>query len=97
MHAKNKKLHNMRRKIYQKLLEWKNSPRHKPLVLLGARQVGKTYILKEFGKKEFDNFVYVNCHNNPFATSLFSDFNINRILYQYVPSEELFEAFKATE
>ena len=78
----------MKRKIYQKLLEWKNNPRHKPLVLLGARQVGKTYILKEFGKNEFDNFVYVNCHNNPFAASLFSDFNINRILYQLEQDNE---------
>ena len=78
----------MKRKIYQKLLEWKNNPRHKPLVLLGARQVGKTYILKVFGKNEFDNFVYVNCHNNPFAASLFSDFNINRILYQLEQDNE---------
>ena len=78
----------MKRKIYQKLLEWKNNPRHKPLVLLGARQVGKTYILKEFGKKEFNNFVYVNCHNNPFASSLFSDFNIKRILYQLEQDNE---------
>ncbi|MGM9675061.1 MAG: ATP-binding protein [Bacteroidaceae bacterium] len=72
----------MKRTIYHKLVEWKCNPRHKPLVLLGARQVGKTYILKEFGKREFDGFVYVNCHNSPFASSLFSDFNIDRILYQ---------------
>lgn len=72
----------MKRKIYQKLVEWKNNPRHKPLILLGARQVGKTYILKVFGEKEFDHFLYVNCHNNPFVTSLFSDFNTERILYQ---------------
>ena len=57
----------MKRKIYQKLVEWRDNPRHKPLVLLGARQVGKTYILKQFGNREFDSFVYVNCHNNPFA------------------------------
>ena len=72
----------MKRKIYQKLVEWRDNPRHKPLVLLGARQVGKTYILKQFGNREFDSFVYVNCHNNPFASSLFSDFNISRIIYQ---------------
>ncbi|MGN0238017.1 MAG: ATP-binding protein [Lepagella sp.] len=78
----------MKRKIYKNLMEWKENPRHKPLVLLGARQVGKTYILIEFGEKEFDNFVYVNCHNNPFASSLFSDFNIARIIYQLEQNSE---------
>ncbi|MGM9868563.1 MAG: ATP-binding protein [Sodaliphilus sp.] len=72
----------MKRNIYHKLVEWKNNPHHKPLVLLGARQVGKTYILKHFGNKEFGNFMYVNCHNNPFVLSLFSDFDIKRIIYQ---------------
>ena len=71
----------MKRLIYNQLIEWKNSPYRKPLVLLGARQVGKTYILNQMGKQEFDNMVYVNCHNNPFANSLFRDFNIDRILY----------------
>ena len=71
----------MKRLIYNQLIEWKNNPYRKPLVLLGARQVGKTYILNQMGKQEFDNMVYVNCHNNPFANSLFRDFNIDRILY----------------
>ena len=71
----------MKRLIYNQLIEWKNSPYRKPLVLLGARQVGKTYILNQMGNQEFDNMVYVNCHNNPFANSLFRDFNIDRILY----------------
>ena len=43
----------MYRKIYEKLLEWKNSDDKKPLMLLGARQVGKTYIIEEFCKNEF--------------------------------------------
>lgn len=72
----------MKRKIYINLLEWKNNKEHKPLILLGARQVGKTYILKEFGKNEFDDMVYVNCHNNRFAEGLFYNFDTNRILYQ---------------
>ena len=72
----------MKRNIYFKLVEWKENPSHKPLVLLGARQVGKTYIVKEFGTREFENMVYVNCHNNTFVTNLFSDFNIGRIIYQ---------------
>ena len=61
----------MERLIYNQLVLWKNDERHKPLILLGARQVGKTYILNLFGKQEFDNYVYVNCHNNDFTTSLF--------------------------
>lgn len=72
----------MKRNIYEDLLSWKNNPEHKPLVLLGARQVGKTYIVKEFGTNEFENFLYVNCHNNPFVEGLFVDFDIERILYQ---------------
>lgn len=72
----------MERIIYTQLLGWKNNPDRKPLILLGARQVGKTYILKQFGEREFDNMVYINCHNNEFTANLFTDFDINRILYQ---------------
>ena len=50
----------MKRKIYDKLLEWKYQECHKPLILNGVRQCGKTYILKEFGRKEFDNLAYAN-------------------------------------
>jgi len=71
----------MERTIYQKLLGWKGSPVRKPLVLLGARQVGKTYILKEFGQKEFKNIVYINCDNNSFTATLFRDFDIQRIIH----------------
>ena len=70
----------MERLIYNQLVLWKNDERHKPLILLGARQVGKTYILNLFGKQEFDNYVYVNCHNNDFTTSLFRSFDIDRII-----------------
>lgn len=70
----------MQRKIYKQLLNWKNNKDRKPLVLEGARQVGKTYILKEFGEKEFDNLIYINCHNNNFMRTLFEhDFNIERV------------------
>ena len=61
----------MKRKLYNQLVEWKNSPSRKPLVLEGARQVGKTWLMKEFGKNEYDNMVYVNCANNDFAQNLF--------------------------
>lgn len=71
----------MKRRIYQDLLEWKNSKDRKPLVLEGARQVGKTYILKAFGQQEYENMIYINCHNNVFMNSLFEqDFNMERIL-----------------
>lgn len=51
----------MKRKIYDDLLKWKNLKENKmPLILYGARQVGKTYIVTEFGKENYDNMVYVN-------------------------------------
>lgn len=43
----------MKREVYSQLLEWKLRVNRKPLVMYGARQVGKTYIIKEFGKNEF--------------------------------------------
>ena len=70
----------MKRLIYRKLIEWKNRKEHKPLILLGARQVGKTYILKEFGNNEFKSLVYVNCHGEDFAKSLFRDLSVKRIV-----------------
>lgn len=45
----------MRRDIYQTLTEWKESNTRRPLLVRGARQTGKTYIIQEFGEKEFDN------------------------------------------
>jgi len=71
----------MERTVYQKLLAWKDASDRKPLILLGARQVGKTYILKELGRREFQNMVYVNCHNNAFADTLFRDFDTERIVH----------------
>ena len=50
----------MERKIYKELVEWKNSSSRKPLILQGARQVGKTYIVNLFGSKEYANTVYCN-------------------------------------
>ena len=50
----------MKRKIYHKLITWKNSIYRKPLLLKGVRQVGKSYILEEFGKNEFHNLWVFN-------------------------------------
>ena len=50
----------MKRKILESLVEWRASEDRKPLILNGARQVGKTYILEEFGKEHFENVIYLN-------------------------------------
>lgn len=54
----------MERFILKKLLNWKNSPYRKPLILKGVRQVGKTWILKEFGKRYYENIAYFNFDEN---------------------------------
>ena len=50
----------MKRKITEELLKWKNNPNHKPLILNGARQVGKSYILEEFGKLHYKNYIRIS-------------------------------------
>jgi predicted AAA+ superfamily ATPase len=64
---------NMKRDIYKKMLEWKSSKRRKPLLLRGARQVGKTYTLKQFGDKEYDNVAYFNFEENPALDDFFQE------------------------
>ena len=54
----------MERFALEKLLKWKNSPYRKPLILKGVRQVGKTWILKEFGRRYYDNTAYFNFDEN---------------------------------
>jgi hypothetical protein len=61
----------MKRDIYPKLLKWQSSSRRKPLLLQGARQTGKTFILKEFGRNEYRNTVYCNFEENPGLDQLF--------------------------
>ena len=62
------------RKIEQQLIQWKNKTHdRKPLLLNGARQVGKTYILREFGSKEFKNVVYINLETSLSVASYFDD------------------------
>lgn len=70
----------MKREIYKQLLEWKLSVNRKPLILQGARQIGKTWILRHFGECEYKYVAYINCDNEPLAQSLFVDYNIERIL-----------------
>lgn len=63
----------LRRKIYDKLLAWKNSKGKKDAVLLrGVRQCGKTYIVREFGKREYKNFIEINFIERPDMQAVFS-------------------------
>lgn len=74
----------MKREILEKLANWKNSKNRKPLILTGARQVGKTYILKEFGAKYFDNVCYIDFSSNESYKNIFEkDFNIERIITEF--------------
>ena len=70
----------MKRSIYTSLCAWKASLHRKPLILQGARQVGKTYILKEFGKQEYKDVVYINCDDNDDMKEMFVDYDIQRII-----------------
>ena len=62
----------MQRKIYQELLKWKNLKEFKPLMVLGVRQSGKTYIVEEFCKKEFKNYIYINLLENDNIIELYN-------------------------
>ena len=63
----------MYRKIMDFLLEWKKSQHRKPLILQGARQVGKTYSVLEFGRKYYDNVAYFNFETNPKLNKTFDE------------------------
>jgi predicted AAA+ superfamily ATPase len=71
----------MDRFLMEDLIKWKESPRRKPLVLNGARQVGKTWLLKEFGGRYFQNVAYVSLDNNPGLSAQFdAGYDISRLL-----------------
>lgn len=69
----------MKRKIYAELLDWKNNTRNKkPLMVLGVRQAGKTYIIEQFCKNEYQNYKYVNLLENDIIKNLYeSDLDSN--------------------
>ncbi len=78
----------MKRLLLDKLLEWKQFKDRKPLILQGARQVGKTWILKEFSKQHYSNCFYFNFEENPglvelFSKSLKTDFLIEQLSFFY--------------
>ena len=71
----------MERIDIQKLISWKNSTDRKPLVLNGARQVGKTWLLREFARREYAKEAYIVCRKNDLVQQVFKqDFNVERIL-----------------
>lgn len=71
----------MYRTITERLEAWKLNKKRKPLILLGARQVGKTWVMQDFGKRYYKNVAYINCDEEPLAKSMFeADYDISRIL-----------------
>ena len=70
----------MYRNIIEKLKDWKDSPHRKPLILMGARQVGKTHIANIFGNEYYDNVCYVMFEGNDRAESCFENFDTNEII-----------------
>lgn len=63
------------------LIAWKNSPNHMPLIIKGARQVGKTWLMQEFGKTQYEKIAYISFDSNPRLDTLFQkDLNVKRLL-----------------
>ena len=89
----------MERKFTSQLLEWKKSNARMPLIVTGARQVGKTWGLLEFGKQHYRNVVYLNFENNQDAQSVFErDLNPTRIIRELSvkSGETIFEDGRTT-
>ncbi len=71
----------MKRLLYNKLIDWKNSSKRKPLLLQGARQVGKTYLVNQFGKNEYTDYVNLNFEQNPDLKTIFTgELNPHKII-----------------
>ncbi len=71
----------MERNLFIKLEQWKNKKKRKPLIIQGARQVGKTWIMKEFGARYYKDTIYINFDNNETMKKVFEiDFDIARII-----------------
>lgn len=85
----------LKRKIEQKLIEWKNTINHKPLIIKGCRQCGKTFSVIDFAKKNYKNVVYLNFFENPDYISVFTGSlevnNIIMMLSALLGSEAVFE------
>lgn len=88
----------LKRKIEQRLQEWKRSPNRKPLLIKGCRQCGKTYSVLDFAKKNYKHVVYLNFFENPDYCSVFEGSleidNITMLLSALLGSEAVFEPGK---
>ncbi|MDL2297048.1 AAA family ATPase [Bacteroidales bacterium OttesenSCG-928-B11] len=74
----------MKRKITESLMRWKEAPGRKPLIINGARQVGKTYIIEQFGREHFENIIYLNMEiEGAFCKFIETDISPKRII-QYI-------------
>ena len=72
----------MYRKAMKDLVQWKKKSNRKPLIIRGARQVGKTWLMKKFGELHYSNTVYINCENNSRIKKLFSSgFDIESLIF----------------
>ena len=71
----------MYRSAINALLQWKNKDNRKPLIIMGARQVGKTWLMKEFGRTNYDKVAYISFYNNKRMDEVFqNDFDVKRII-----------------
>lgn len=91
----------LKRKIEEQLIAWKEDRNHKPLIIKGCRQCGKTYTVQAFGKQHYKEVVYLNFFENPYYNAIFSgSLEIETILlqisallgtsYRFPPGETLF-------
>ena len=71
----------MKRYATKLLKDWKDRPNRKPLVIRGARQVGKSYLVRMFAEEYFDNFIEINFELEIWAQDLFAQKNIQEILF----------------
>jgi predicted AAA+ superfamily ATPase len=70
----------MKRLFTRYLSEWKNRVYRKPLIVRGARQVGKTYSIEEFGRENFNNYIKINFEEEPDTKDFFQNFDIQNII-----------------
>jgi predicted AAA+ superfamily ATPase len=94
----------MERNLLQQLMFWKNKPNRKPLIIRGARQVGKTWLMKEFGKREYAQTAYVNFESSKSSIRLFLSLNHYKTVLLKSPQKhpimcniKLFEEMRKTD
>ncbi len=83
----------IKRKLYDYLIKWKENKNKNPLIIKGARQVGKSYLVKEFGQNEYDNYIEINFIKNPILKNIFKgDLSVSEIFKKitaYIPNVQI--------